>query len=96
MAVVMLIDMPLGIVPTPAPRYSASDLASYADLERAVRSVFSKCISPVRKLGKGLNGRRFEGAEVGFANPTGYGIAGESISFACSCSYTVCNGAVTN
>ena len=93
MAVVMLTDMPPGIVTTPAQRYSVSDLASYADLERAARSVFSKCISPVRRLGKGLNGRKFEGAKVGFANPTGYGIAGESTSFECSCSYSVCHGA---
>lgn len=83
MAIVMLSDMPPGIVPPPASRYSASDLASYSDLERAARGVLMKCISPIRKQGKNLDRRRIEGVRVGFANPTGFGIAGKLVAFVC-------------
>ena len=83
MAIVMLGDMPSGIVPPPATRYSTSDLASYADLERAARGILLKCISPVRKQGAGLDGRRIDRARVGFTNPTGFGITGKLVAFAC-------------
>ena len=90
MAIVMLRDMPPGIVPPPTSTYPTSDLASYADLERVARGILAKCISPVRSVGQGSNRRKHRGTRVGFVNPTGFGIAGKLMSVshtgaACRC-----------
>ena len=69
LAIVMLKDMPQGILP--ARGFPGTDLSSYTFLEMAARNVLAKCMSPVLK-GK-------EGNKVGFANPTGFDIAGNRI-----------------
>ena len=69
LAIVMLKDMPEGTVPGSG--FPGTDLSSYAFLEMAARNVMAKCMSPVL----GGDGR----GKVGFANPTGFDIAGTVI-----------------
>ena len=69
LAIVMLKDMPEGVVPGRG--FPGSDLSSYAFLEMTARNVLIKCMSPV------LRGR--QSGRVGFANPTGFDIAGTVI-----------------
>lgn len=68
MAIVMLRDLPGGVVPgTTSPK---SDLCTYPHLENAAKNVLQGCLSPV--LGKG----RGPAGGLGFVNPTGYDIGG--------------------
>lgn len=75
LAIVMLKDMPEGTIPGKG--FPGTDLSSYAFLEMAARNVLAKCMSPV------LRGK--PGSKVGFANPTGFDIAGTLIGFLSAC-----------
>lgn len=68
MAIVMLRDLPGGVVPgTTSPK---SDLCTYPHLENAAKNVLQGCLSPVLGKGRGAAGG------LGFVNPTGYDIGG--------------------
>ena len=76
MAIVMLADLPPGLVPhLPAPRSPAgwqkSDLCDYAEIERAGLNVRDGCLSVIEDKGGG-------GGGLGFANPVGYKVLGMS------------------
>lgn len=72
LAIVMLRDLPPGIVP--GGEYPHSDLGNYVQLEKAARRILAKCISVVLSKGEGRGGGR-----LGFANPTGFDIEGQCI-----------------
>ena len=77
LAIVMLRDMPEGTIPGRG--FPGTDLSSYAFLEMAAKNVLAKCMAPVMLRGKGSDGGGGGGGRVGFANPTGFDIAGTVI-----------------